>query len=235
MTNHDVKYYIVYGDPRKNFQINENTGRITTAKPIDREQSVGYSLTVVARARLSFGQTTVNIMVEDLNDNKPTFLKYKDEIRLDENTAVGHEVYLARARDMDSGVNSRISYVLSYNPDEQFRISESTGVIYLNRPIRTEPNMVQHIEVTASDSGRPTLSSKLSVDITIADVNDHTPVFDHTSYETSLLESTPVNKRFFALAASDADLGLNGRITYEITEGNVEGKFGVSLSLPPLN
>lgn len=63
--------------------------------------------------------------------------------------------------------------------------------------------------------------------ITIEDVNDHTPVFDHTSYETSLLESTPVNERFFALSATDADQGINGRVSYSITEGNNEGKFGV--------
>ncbi|XP_050300468.1 cadherin-related tumor suppressor isoform X2 [Anthonomus grandis grandis] len=225
--NHEATYSIIYGDPHKNFYINENSGKITTAKKIDREQSISYSLTVMARSRLSYGKTTVNIIVQDLNDNKPTFLKYRDDIRLDENVAVGQEVYLARARDLDSGINSRISYALSYNPEDQFRISEATGVIYLNKPIRAEPNSILHVEVTATDSGAPPLSSKLTVDIAIADVNDHTPVFDHTSYETSLLESTPVNDRFFALAASDADLDLNGRITYEITEGNLEQKFGV--------
>lgn len=229
--NNDATYSIVYGDPHNNFYINENTGKISTAKKIDREQSISYSLTVVARARLSYGKTTVNIIVQDLNDNKPTFLKYKDEIRLDEHAAVGQEVYLARARDLDSGINSRIIYSLSYNPEEQFRISEATGVIYLNKPIRAEPNTVLHVEVTATDSGSPALSSKLTVDVSIADVNDHTPVFDHTSYETSLLESTPVNERFFALAATDADLDLNGRITYDITEGNGEQKFGVSIYL----
>lgn len=227
VSNAEATYSIVYGDPNGNFHIHETTGKITTAKKIDREQSITYTLTVVARSRLSYGKTTVNIIVQDLNDNKPTFLKFKDEIKLAENAAVGQEVYLARARDLDSGVNSRITYALSYNPDDQFRISEAIGVIYLNKPIRSEPNTVIHVEVTATDGGVPPLSSKHTVDITVADVNDHTPVFDHTSYETSLLESTPVNERFFALAASDADLDLNGRITYEITEGNGEEKFGV--------
>ncbi|KAL1509863.1 hypothetical protein ABEB36_004537 [Hypothenemus hampei] len=227
VSNIEATYAIVYGDPRRNFHINENTGKLSTAKKIDREQNVSYSLIVVARTRLGYGKTTVNILIQDLNDNKPTFSKSKDEIFLDENTAVGHEIYLARARDSDSGINSRIGYQLSYNPDDQFRISEATGVVYLNKPIRLEPNSVQHLEVTATDSGSPALSSKLFLDVIIADVNDHTPVFDHTSYETSLLESTPVNQRFFALAATDADLDLNGRITYEITEGNLEQKFGV--------
>ncbi|KAF2894632.1 hypothetical protein ILUMI_11530 [Ignelater luminosus] len=222
-----VSYSIVYGDPKHNFAIDEYSGKITTASKIDREQTLTYSLTIVARIGLSYGKTTVNIAILDLNDNKPMFLRDRDEVKLPENAAVGQEVYLARARDIDAAINSRITYSLSYNPDEQFRISEATGVIYLNRPIRAEPGTVLHVEVTATDGGEPQLSSKHSIMITVEDVNDHTPIFDHTSYETSLLESTPVNRRFFALAASDADLGMNGRVSYEITEGNNEGKFGV--------
>ncbi|CAH0559968.1 unnamed protein product [Brassicogethes aeneus] len=225
--NNDATYSIVYGDPKHNFYINENTGKIMTAKKVDREQMTSYSLTVVARVGLSYGNTTVSIVVQDLNDNKPVFVRDKEEIKLPENAAVGQEVYLARARDLDAGINSRVTYSLSYNPDEQLRISEATGVVYLNRPIRAEPGTTLNVEVTATDSGEPPLSSKHAVLITIEDVNDHTPVFDHTSYETSLLESTPVNERFFALAASDADLGVNGRVSYSIVEGNNENKFGV--------
>ncbi|KAF5275554.1 hypothetical protein FQR65_LT04157 [Abscondita terminalis] len=222
-----VSYSIVFGDPKHIFAIDEFSGKITTINKIDREQSLMHSLTVVARIGLSYGKTTVNVVVSDLNDNKPTFLRDKDEIKLMENAATGQEVYLARARDLDAGINSRITYNLSYNPDAQFRIAEATGVIYLNRPIRAEPGTVLTVEVTATDGGEPQLSSKHTVLITIEDVNDHTPIFDHTSYETSLLESTPVNKRFFALAASDVDLGLNGKVSYAITEGNSEGKFGI--------
>lgn len=225
--NSEAKYSIVYGDPNNNFEINRESGKITTAKKIDREQMIMYSLTVVARVNLSYGKTTVNVVVQDVNDNKPIFLREKEEIKLQENAAVGQEVFLARARDLDAGINSRITYSLSYNPDNQFRISEATGVVYLNRPIRADPGAVLHMEVTASDGGEPQLSSKNFVAITIEDVNDHTPVFDHTSYETSLLESTPVNERFFALSATDADLGANGKVSYAITEGNNEDKFGI--------
>lgn len=220
-----VEYAIVYGDPSGNFKIDSRSGVITTATKIDREITMMYTLTVVARAGHAYGKALVNISVLDLNDNAPIFAR--DEISIPENAAVGQELYLARARDKDSGINSRVSYSLSYNPEEQFRISETTGVLYLNRPIRVDPGTVLHIEITATDSGDQPLSSKNIVVITIEDVNDHTPVFDHTSYETSLLESTTVNSRFFALSASDADLGENGRISYKIIEGNSENKFGI--------
>lgn len=222
-----VEYAIVYGDPNGNFKIDEQSGVISTAKAIDREESMMYTLSVVARAGLGYGKTIVNVAVLDLNDNAPIFARDRDEIHIPENAAVGQEIYLARARDRDSGINSRVTYSLTYNPQEQFRISEATGVLYLNRPIRVDPGTVMHIEITAKDGGDPQLSSKNNVMISIDDVNDHTCVFDHTSYETSLLESTPVNSRFFALSASDADLGVNGRISYKIIEGNAEKKFGI--------
>lgn len=222
-----VEYAIVYGDPKGNFKIDEQTGVISTAKAIDREEAMMYTLTVVARAGLGYGKTLVNIAILDLNDNAPIFARDRDEIHIPENAAVGQEIYLARARDKDSGINSRVTYSLTYNPQEQFRISEATGVLYLNRPIRVDPGTIMHLEITAMDGGDPHLSSKNNVIISIEDVNDHTCVFDHTSYETSLSESTPVNSRFFALSASDADLGANGRISYKIIEGNSENKFGI--------
>ncbi|KAL3265830.1 hypothetical protein HHI36_010026 [Cryptolaemus montrouzieri] len=225
--NSHAIYAIVNGDPNHNFDIDERTGEITTAKLIDREQISTYSLTIVAHDGLSFGKTVVTIVILDLNDNKPVFVRDNGDIKIPENLAVGQEVYLARARDMDAGINSKVSYSLSYNPNNQFRISEATGVIYLSRPIRAEPGSSLTVEVIATDGAEQPLSSKHTISINIEDVNDHTPVFDHTSYETSLLESTPVNERFFALAASDSDLGLNGHISYEITEGNTDEKFGV--------
>lgn len=234
----NIDYSIVYGDARGQFSIDARSGRISTALPIDREQQAHYQLTVMARSSsnsnniLSYGKCIVNIAIGDLNDNAPIFStqdRDSEILQLAENAAVGQEVYVSRARDRDAGSNSRISYELSKNPEGQFRINAATGVLYLQRPVRgiAEPGTLWHLELTATDAGQPALSSKHSLTIQVQDVNDHTPVFDHTSYETSLLESTKVNTRFFALPATDADLGANGRILYDIIEGNAAGHFGV--------
>lgn len=219
--------YAIVGDPMGNFNIDKRSGIITTATAIDREVMPSYSLVVTARSGLAYGSATVNVSVLDINDNEPIFTGDKDEIVIPENSAAGQEIYLARARDRDSGMNSRITYGLSLNPEDQFRISEATGVLYLNKPIRSPPNTVMHIELTATDGGETTLSTRHSITVIIQDVNDHTPVFDHMSYETSLPESTKVNERFFALTATDEDLAANGKIAYAIEEGNEAGKFGI--------
>lgn len=227
--NAKINYAIVYGDPKGNFKIDQNTGIISTAGCLDREQVAYYSLQLSARANLAYGQTTVNITVQDINDNPPKFPKGErgDEIFLKENAAVGQEVCLARARDRDAGVNARIVYSLTHNPGGQFRVAEKSGIIYIDKPVRAPPGTVLHLEVTATDSGSLPLSAQHQVRVTIEDVNDHTPVFKLTSYETSLLESTPVNDRFFSLTATDADLGANGRILYSVTDGNAENRFGI--------
>lgn len=227
--NVKVNYAIVYGDPKGNFKIDANTGVISTAGCLDREQEASYRLQLSARAKLAYGRTIVNVTVEDVNDNPPRFPKgeWGDEILLNENAAVGQEVCLARARDWDSGPNARIVYSLTHNPGEQFKVNEHSGIIYLGKPIRAPPGTVLHLEVTATDSGSPPLSAQYQVRVTIEDVNDHTPVFKLTSYETSLPESTPVNKRFFSLTATDTDLGANGQVFYSVTDGNAEGRFGI--------
>lgn len=222
-----ISYFILEGDSKHVFKIDEKTGVIKTNSLVDREEKMTYHLKIMAKTGVTFGFTTVNISVLDVNDNYPIFIEDKDEIHIPENMAVGQEVYFARAIDRDSGSNRTIFYSLTYNPENTFRISETTGVIYLNRPIRNEPTSVLSIEITATDNGMPALATKHTVSAVVDDVNDHTPVFDHTSYETSLLESTLVNTRFFAISATDADLNSNGRISYSIAEGNSDGKFGI--------
>lgn len=222
-----LSFYILEGDPKQVFKIDERSGVITTNSIVDREEKMTYNLKVMAKSSLTFGFTYVNISILDVNDNYPIFIEDKDEIHIPENMAVGQEVYFARATDRDSGVNRTISYSLSDNPENNFRISETTGVIYLNKPVTSEPGTVMSIEVIATDNGSPALATKHSILSIVNDVNDHTPVFDHTSYETSLFESTRVNTRFFAISASDADLGPNGKISYYISEGNTDEKFGI--------
>uniref|UniRef100_T1GLD3 Cadherin domain-containing protein n=1 Tax=Megaselia scalaris TaxID=36166 RepID=T1GLD3_MEGSC len=212
-------------------QVVDNSGIIRTSKRIDRETMIQYQLTIIARVGNiggGYGKTIVNISILDLNDNPPIFSHDdRDVVLLMENTAVGQEVYLSRARDKDSGINSRVSYNLTTNPHQLFRISESTGVLYLNRPIKLPPGTQMNVEIMATDGGNPPLSTKHTISLQIVDVNDHTPVFDAIAYETSLLESTSINTRFFTLEATDADFGQNGRISYNIIDGNVDEKFGI--------
>lgn len=222
-----IKYSIVNGDSKEWFQIEESLGIISTSRSIDREIQSKFSLTIIAYDFLGFTQTTANITITDLNDFPPTFKYPKGLIGVKEDWPVGHEVYHVKAYDLDIGHNGKIEYALSGQPHNTFYIDKHSGMIYLNRPVRFEVGSQYEITVTARDLGVPSLYSKLDLIIVIEDVNDRTPVFDHVAYETSLLESVPVNDRFFLLRATDADYGTNKQLTYAITAGNDENRFGV--------
>ncbi|KAJ8298114.1 hypothetical protein KUTeg_024645 [Tegillarca granosa] len=221
-----ITYSIIGGDSEQVFAINQNSGQITTRTKLDREVKQHYRLLVLANGGGKYSDIYVNVTVQDLNDNSPSFPMPTAEATVVENWSVGHEIFLASAVDLDEGVNADITYSLQFSSD-LFDISVNTGMIFLKRPIEKSDSRNFNLNVLAQDSGRSRLSSSMLVHITILDVNDHAPVFSHNSYEISLNESISVNTQFYSLVATDADLGRNAEISYNITRGNFEGKFGI--------
>ena len=81
--------------------------------------------------------------------------------------------------------------------------------------------------IAAHDKGRPPLSSNLTLNLEVQDVNDNPPVFEKTEYAVSVLESLPANTQFLQVTAHDRDTGNNARLTYTIQEKEFEQIFGV--------
>uniref|UniRef100_A0A663MGM7 Protocadherin Fat 4 n=1 Tax=Athene cunicularia TaxID=194338 RepID=A0A663MGM7_ATHCN len=224
--NTNISYLITTGDQRGMFAINRVTGQITTASIIDREEQAFYQLKVVASGGAITGDTMVNITVKDLNDNSPHFIHAVESVNVVENWKAGHTIFQAKALDPDEGVNGVVLYSLKQNPKGLFSINEQTGAISLIGPLDINAGSYQ-VEILASDMGVPQLSSNFILTVSVHDVNDNPPVFDQLSYEITILESEPVNSRFFKVQASDKDSGVNGEIAYSIIEGNTGDAFGI--------
>uniref|UniRef100_A0A8B9M4U7 Cadherin domain-containing protein n=1 Tax=Accipiter nisus TaxID=211598 RepID=A0A8B9M4U7_9AVES len=224
--NTNISYLITTGDQRGVFAINRVTGQITTASIIDREEQAFYQLKVVASGGAITGDAMVNITVKDLNDNSPHFIHAVESVNVVENWKAGHTIFQAKALDPDEGVNGVVLYSLKQNPKGLFSISEQTGAISLTGPLDINAGSYQ-VEILASDMGVPQLSSNFILTVSVHDVNDNPPVFDQLSYEITILESEPVNSRFFKVQASDKDSGVNGEIAYSIIEGNTGDAFGI--------
>ncbi|XP_019377369.1 PREDICTED: protocadherin Fat 4, partial [Gavialis gangeticus] len=224
--NTNITYLITTGDQRGMFAINKVTGQITTASIIDREEQAFYQLKVVASGGAITGDTMVNITVKDLNDNSPHFIHAVESVNVVENWKAGHTIFQAKAVDPDEGVNGMVLYSLKQNPKGLFSINEQNGNISLEGPLDITAGSYQ-VEILALDMGVPQLSSSFILAVSVHDVNDNSPVFDQLSYEVTILESEPVNSRFFKVQASDKDSGANGEIAYTITEGNTGDAFGI--------
>ncbi|XP_066575944.1 protocadherin Fat 4 [Amia ocellicauda] len=224
--NTNITYLITSGDQRGLFSINRGTGQISASSLIDREEQAFYQLKVIARGGEVTGEALVNITVKDLNDNAPRFPHAVEHVNAVENWGAGHHIFQAKAEDADEGTNGMVLYSLKQNPKGLFHISEKHGLITLTGPLEVTTSSYQ-VEVLASDMGVPQRQSSLILTVSVYDVNDNTPVFDQLSYEVTILESEPVNTRFFKVQATDKDSGLNGEISYDITGGNTRDVFGI--------
>uniref|UniRef100_A0A4W5QMR3 Protocadherin Fat 4 n=1 Tax=Hucho hucho TaxID=62062 RepID=A0A4W5QMR3_9TELE len=224
--NTNITYLITSGDHRGLFTVSSVTGQIKASSQIDREEQSFYQLKVIARGGEVTGDALVNITVKDLNDNAPHFIHTTEHVSAVENWRTGHLIFQTKAADPDEGTNGMVVYSLKQNPKGLFHIHEKHGLITLTGPLELTTSSYQ-VEVLASDMGVPLLTSTLMLTVSVYDVNDNSPVFDQLSYEVIILESEPVNSRFFKVEATDKDSGLNGEVMYDIVDGNTANVFGI--------
>ena len=91
--------------------------------------------------KFNFRCTAVSfaVIVNDKNDNKPTFAESKINVSLEENISIGSKVTTVTANDLDSDeMYGKISYRLTGSGSDDFLIDASTGVITVNRDIDYE-------------------------------------------------------------------------------------------------
>lgn len=101
-------------------------------------------------------------------------------------------------------------------------------------PLDYETQTKYEFYITATDNGDR--SSTAAVIVNVLDVNDNTPTFVVPSQSVDVPEDEEVNSIVATVSASDPDSGLNGMVTYEIIDGNLEEKFQINrVSFFPLN
>lgn len=125
------------------------------------------------------------------------------------------------------GLNSDILYSLVDSADGFFSIDEHTGVISLERPLDREVQSTYELKARASDQGSPRLSSLCQVVISVLDINDNPPVFEHREYTTTVSEDVAVGTQLLRVQAASRDMEANGEISYSIISGNEHGMFSV--------
>lgn len=126
-----------------------------------------------------------------------------------------------------SGLNSDIVYSLLDSADGFFSIDEQTGVISLARPLDRELQATYELRALASDLGSPRFSSVCQVLISVLDINDNPPVFEHREYTATVSEDVTAGTQLLRVQAASRDAEANGEISYAIISGNEHGLFSV--------
>ncbi|CAJ1087308.1 cadherin-18-like [Xyrichtys novacula] len=247
--------YILSGEGAGSiFVINETSGDIHAAKPLDRERKSQYVLHARAidrRTNLSLeAESEFIIKVQDVNDNAPTFADGPFSASVPEMSDVGMSVFQVTASDTDDptyGNSAKIVYsIIEGQP--YFSVDPKTGIIRtamsnMDRETRDRYAVVIQAKDMAGSVGG--LSGSTTVNITLTDVNDSPPKFSQKSYQLYVPELAEVGKAVGRIRANDEDKGRNAEMTYSITNteaaaiftitSDTDGREGIISLKQPLN
>ena len=162
----------------------------------------------------NIAQVTINVV--PLNDNDPLFSQVVYNGSVVENSPNGTVTgVIVVAMDGDTYGQTSITYEIMH-PD--FRINQDNGVILTNRVLDAESSPSYSFTVVAMDNDVPvSRNSMATVNIEVIDLNDNSPVFNQSSYTTSVSESATVQSVIFQVTAQDLDVSpINSDIRYEI-------------------
>ncbi|KAM7140569.1 protocadherin gamma-B1 isoform 17-T17 [Molossus nigricans] len=206
------------------FNLNPNTGDITTNGTLDFEETSMYMLAVEAKdGGVHTAHCSVHIEIVDENDNAPevTFMSFSNKIP--EDSDLGTVIALIKVRDKDSGQNGLVTcYIEGDVPFKLESTSKNYYKLLIDRALDREQVSEYNVTVTAIDKGKPSLSSSTSITLHIGDINDNTPVFHQTSYVVHVAENNPPGASIAQVIASDPDLGPNGHVSYSIVASDLE-------------
>nr|XP_012788779.1 unnamed protein product [Sorex araneus] len=223
----------------------DNYYRLVTAKHLDREKISVYNITLKATDSgtppLST-ETHISMKLADTNDNPPAFSHSSYSVYVPENNPRGASIFAVTAHDLDSEENARITYSLSTDTlqgapvSSYVSINSDTGVLYALHSFDYEQFRELQFWVTASDSGKPPLSSNVSLSLFVLDQNDNVPEILYPAPPTdgsTGMELAPRSAELGYLVtkvvAVDRDSGQNAWLSYRLLKASEPGLFAVGL------
>lgn len=106
------------------------------------------------------------------------------------------------------------------DPSGDFRLDRQSGVLSTSRPLDREKRGGYTLTVVAQDQGSPPLSSSATVEVTVMDINDHSPQFQSSSYTADISEDVPIGSLVLEVKAVDLDQGPNSQVLYFLSSGS---------------
>ncbi|XP_072120661.1 protocadherin gamma-C5-like [Mobula birostris] len=223
-------------------QTYSNHYKLITSDTMDRETVPEYKILVSA---WDFGSpslstnTTIRIVIADVNDNPPSFAALCYNVYVTENNSPGASVFAVTASDPDLEQNSYVSYSILDNYIQNLPVStylnvnSMNGTIYALRTFDYEKLKSFQVLIQARDAGVPPLSSSATVNIIILDQNDNAPVIlspsEHggSSAVESLPNSADQGHLVTKIMATDADSGQNARLFYQMVKATDPSLFTI--------
>ncbi|XP_068571368.1 protocadherin alpha-8-like [Cebidichthys violaceus] len=216
---------------------------LVTKSPLDREKQSHYIITVNAKDTgeppLS-SEKTISVVVRDVNDNRPEFTLSPYTFYVTEANEPGTSVFSVKAFDRDETDNALISYHILRDGSGDNKVTSflnmdtESGDILALKSFDFEILKTFQFRVVATDSGSPSLSSNVTVNVFILDQNDNAPVILYpvsSNGSAEGVEEIPRNVNAGHLVtkvrAYDADIGYNGWLLFSLQEVTDHSLFGL--------
>ncbi|XP_015731589.1 cadherin-related family member 2 isoform X2 [Coturnix japonica] len=229
-----ITYYLLPESIQDIFMVNATSGvvMVRNGSLLDRElRSVYYANLQAKDGDNMTGTTLLEITVLDENDEKPVIIG-SYFISVEEGQNVSTQIR-AIDNDEEGTPNSELGYrIVPGLYSNNFTINQITGEMHSIEPLDREAvdddegQLVVTVEVY--DHGVPQQSTMVNVTITVADVNDNTPVFLQQSYEFFVFESSD-GSFVGEVMATDADrTEINSRISFQLERSTGSSNFLIS-------
>ncbi|CAH0723464.1 unnamed protein product, partial [Brenthis ino] len=232
---------------KRYFVINERYGHIVVARALPPESEFRLNISALDGGELS-DFITIRLFIKDVNDHFPMFKKSWYNFNVEEAQYSRRVLGKVDATDADFGQNANLTYFLQpSSKDIPFEISPLNGVLSVNGVLDREKEDKYTLTVVARDNGfEKKLSSSVSVEIQVLDVNDNAPKFfaydellewkhpeahelsNHNFdsvmmlpvYKAVLEENTPIGTVVTRVYANDSDFigNGNGLILYSLPQ-----------------
>ncbi|XP_069892325.1 protocadherin gamma-A2-like isoform X1 [Dipodomys merriami] len=223
----------------------DNYYRLVTTRTLDREQVSFYNITLSATDGGDPALCTdahVVLQVADINDNPPAFPQASYSVYLKENNPRGTSIFTVLANDPDSEHNAHVTYSLA---EETFHgaplssyisINSDSGVLYALQSFDYEQFQNLQLWVIALDSGKPPLSSNVSLNLFLVDQNDNAPEILYPVLPTDGSTGVELAPRsaepgylVTKVVAVDRDSGQNAWLSYRLLKASEPGLFMMGL------
>lgn len=204
---------------------------------LDRETTASYNLVIEALDGGTpplRGEMTVNITIQDVNDNQPIFNQSRYFAVIPENATVGTSVLQVFATDNDAGENGQIEYSINRrqsDKDNMFRIDPVTGQVAVNKPLDFEAKEMHELVLVARDHGMQPLETTAFVSIRVTDVNDNQPtinvIFLSDDATPKISESAQPGEFVARISVHDPD-SKTEYSNVNVTLSGGDGRFGLT-------
>ncbi|XP_059207438.1 cadherin-8 isoform X2 [Centropristis striata] len=172
-----VRYFIDrHTDLERQFNINVDDGKITLAKPLDRETDMWHNITVTAtevRNHSQISRAIVAIRVMDINDNAPEFAT-EYEAFLCENGKPGQVIQTVSAVDKDDPIQGhyfeyRLVPEMLNNPNFTIKNNRDNSISVLAKhdTFRRQKQEMYFLPIIVTDNGNPPMSSTNTLTIRV--------------------------------------------------------------------